>query len=379
MRLRDRAKAIVDTLEVPQVTVAATPARVLLLAGAAGPEVKALRRWADGAGVKLTSVISAGEGLDLGDRRPPLTAAALGVLDLVVVDERSWAALGASERSALAEAVRGGLGLLLRVTGPVPATVRDQWRGLGLPVSSGETAASVRLDAPPATADAPGPPDLTRMGVDTPAPDTTPLLRDATGQVLGRWRPRGAGRLGVWTVDDSSGLVTAGFGDRYGALWSTLFSTLDRADRAAEPTLSGQAVAGRRLTVCGLRGQAELVNAHGGVTPLLTDPRTGEARCAAAWPEQGGWRTLRTADPSGGGRREQPLYIRPAGTAAGLLAHEDQAATAALASSSTEGVGPVATAPGPAVPSWAWWLAWTVIATAVWTLERAPLGRPRPA
>jgi hypothetical protein len=380
VRLRS-AGHTVETVDVPVWTAAAPAPKVLLLAGAPGPEVKALRRWAADSGIALESVVTLGGGLELGDPRPPLDASTLGRLDLVVVDERSWAGLSAGDRAALATAVRGGLGLLLRVTGPVPAGVRDSWRALGLPLGDGEAAIPTRLapSGPPtaSTPDTIALPDLTRRRVDVPAADSAALLRDATGAVLARWRPEGLGRLGVWSVTDSSGLVTAGFGQRYGDLWGTMVAALARpAPAAVAVSFDSDPREGRRLALCGLKGEAEVQEPSGAWTRLLVDPATGAAACAGYWPASPGWRILRLTVPGEATPREQGFYIRPAAQAPALTAEDDRSATRALeAAPAARGAlaGPAFNVPGPA---WPWFLAWLVVAAALWRFERAALGRP---
>ena len=79
----------------------------------------------------LCTSIAAGNGLDIGDAPPRLDAASLAKLDLLILDERSWAAIGAGGRTHVLNAVRGGLGVLLRVTGPLPDATRREWAALG--------------------------------------------------------------------------------------------------------------------------------------------------------------------------------------------------------------------------------------------------------
>lgn len=371
---------MVEQVDLPVWTAAASAPNVLLLAGSPGPEIKALRRWAVDSGIVLQAAVSLGDGLELGDPRPPLSAATLNHLDLVVVDERSWAGLSPSDRAALAAAVRGGLGLLLRVTGPLPAGVRDSWRGLGLPLADGEASIAVRLtaSAPPTAAksDTIPMPDLTRRRVDIPAADSTPLLRDATGAVLARWRAEGLGRVGVWSVTDSAGLVTAGFGQRYGDLWGTMVTALARpAPAATAVSFDSDPREGRRLNLCGLRGEARVREASGAWTRLLVDPATGAAACAGYWPASPGWRVLRVTIPGEVSPQEQGFYVRPASQAPGLVAQDNRTATLALAAAPImrSGVaGAAATAPGS---PWPWFLAWLLAAAALWRFERATQGR----
>jgi len=379
VRLRDTAHPV-ETVDAP-IWIAPTPApKVLLLAGAPGPEVKALRRWAADCGLALQSVVTVGGGLELGDPRPPLNASTLSRLDLVVVDERSWAGLSPGDQAAVAAAVRQGLGLLLRVTGPVPAGVRDSWRTLGLPLADGEVAVTTRL-APLGPQTAPTPdeiavPDLTRRQVDTPAPDSTPLLRDAAGAVLARWRAEGLGRLGVWSVTDSAGLVTAGFSQRYGDVWGTLVATLARpAPAAMAVTIDSDPRDGRRVSLCGLKVEAQVQEPSGAWTRLLVDPLTGPAACAGYWPASPGWRILRLSVPGEATPQEQGFYVRPAAQAPALEAQDDRNATSALAARPAARGAVAGAASGAPGSPWPWFLAWLFIAAPLWRFERATLGR----
>jgi hypothetical protein len=381
LRLRDKAHTV-ETVDIP-VWITPTPSpKVLLLAGAPGPEIKALRRWAVDAGLAMQSDVTVGGGLELGDPRPPLNASTLSRLDLVIVDERSWAGLSAGDRATLTAAVRQGLGLLLRITGPVPAGVRESWRALGLPLADGEVAITTRL-APlgPPTASKPDEiavPDLTERRVDTPAPDSTPLLRDAAGAVLSRWRAEGLGRLGVWSVTDSAGLVTAGFGQRYGDLWGTLVATLARpAPAAMAVTIESTPREGHRVSLCGLKSEVQVQEPSGAWTRLLVDPATSPAACAGYWPASPGWRILRLTVPGEVTPREQGFYVRPAAQALALEAQDDRTATRVLAARPVAR-GAVVGATSEATSSpWPWFLAWLLVAAALWRFERATLGRSR--
>jgi hypothetical protein len=372
----------VETVDLPVWTANAPAPKVLLLAGAPGPEVKALRRWAADSGTALQAAVTLGGGLELGDPRPPLNASTLGGLDLVVVDERSWAGLSAGDRAALAAAVRGGLGLLLRVTGPLPAGVRDPWRALGLPLGDGEAATVTRLapSGPPAASrpDDVALPELTRRRVDLPAADSAPMLRDATGVVLARWRAEGLGRLGVWSVTDSAGLVTAGFGQRYGDLWGTMFAALARpAPAAIAVSFDSAPREGHRLSLCGLKGEARVQEPSGAWTRLLVDPATGAAACAGYWPAGPGWRLLRLTLPGGATPQEQGFFVRPAAQAPGLAAEDDRTATRALAAAPAArdaAAGPASDVPGS---PWPWFLAWLLAAAALWRFERGTSGPAR--
>ena len=227
LRLLDAEPHVIDTLAVPVDTAATATPRLLILAGAPGPEFKYLRRWATDAGLRVQAQANTGGGVSLGDAPIALTAASLAGTDVVLLDERSLAGLSAAQRSALQQAIRGGLGVLVRTSGPLNDSARQALRGWGMPVSGNNQAAPLTL---PADADAAllqarrGPqrpasdttayieeadtashqasvPVLERLGV--AVNDATPLLHDDKGNASGGYRPRGRGRVALLPVTDS--------------------------------------------------------------------------------------------------------------------------------------------------------------------------------
>ncbi|KQT31929.1 hypothetical protein ASG29_08610, partial [Sphingomonas sp. Leaf412] len=333
-----------ETVEVPVVTAAARPVRVLYLAGAPGPEAKYWRRWAADAGLAATVSMPAGGGIELGDAAPAITAATLARYDVVVIDDRRWAALGGGARAALAAAVRGGMGLLLRATGPVPAG----WATIGAPVGAARGQKPVRMgggDMPVSTR------------IDVLAPDAIPLARDAAGVPFAAWRGVGRGRIGVWTLADSFALVTSGHGALFGELWSGAISTLARADAAVAPTVSDRPVPGERAVICG----AATVTAPDGRVTALSPAQDG---CAAYWPALPGWHR------AGRGAAMLPFHVARVDAIAGLRAEERASATRAIASSPPSAVAPPSPQPTRPGRSWPWLLAFLAAAGASWWFER---------
>lgn len=402
LRLRDAQRKLLEEVEVPVWTAADPAPRLLLLAGAPGPEVKYLRRWANDAGLSLHTQISVGGGVELGDAPIALNAANLQRFDLAILDDRSWAALGANERAALLAAVRGGLGVLLRITGPLPESTRRQWQALGLSVSSGTDSSPVQLafedtdeealrarrgagtrDAMPMTeGEASDPTDLTRRSVRIDAADATALLRDGKGNVLASWRAEGRGRIAVWTLTDSFRLTLTGHADRYGELWSEALATLARPQAGSTPRIDTQPREQRRMVLCGLGGQPRVIAPDGHLTTLLPDPVAGTSRCAAYWPQQSGWHQLLHTDAvvEGDADAEEstwPFYVYAANAAPGLHAAELRDATLQLVATSPGTItGPQTdNPPGRRGPSWPWFLAWLASAALLWWLERARAGK----
>ena len=319
LRLRDPAGAVVERVAIPVETVAQTPPRVLVLAGAPTAETKYLKRWAEDSGIELTLDIDVGGGIQLGDAPVPLNASTLNEMDLVVLDDRRWESLGAGQRAALTTAVNNGMGLLLRPTGPLSASTRRDWAGLGLSLSGGDDAVPLRLDPPaedatpdaePSAApadDAEALPELARRDLTVEGSGAVTLLRDADGVALASWRGRGRGRVGVWTVTDSYALVLTGRPDRYGEMWSALFSEIGRAGDHSRAEVQGLARAGERVALCRLAGQANVLGQDGRAHAMRIDPAAGDRACAAFWPEQPGWHVIR----DGEGRRRPSTSSRP--------------------------------------------------------------------
>lgn len=347
LRITDRSRRIVETAIVPVVAAEAAQPRVLVIAGSAGPDLKYLRRWGADAGIAIGTSIAAGNGLDIGDAPPRLDATSLAKLDLLVLDERSWAALSSTSRAQVLAAVRSGLGVVLRITGPVPAPVRQEWAALGF--ASEDATKPLRLPEAATT--------LSQVTTGTGRVDTAPLLRSTTGEPVALWRNLGRGRIGVWPVIDLYTLVLAGDARRHAAIWSDVFTTLARPQSQSVPRISPYATPEQRVTLCNLGSAASVRHPDGAITTLVVD-----AGCAGFWPRLEGWHELRAPAAT-------PFLVTSPG--AGRIAARTRGATLSLA-------GPdEATAAAPRVrgASWPWFIAWAVAAALLWWLERSRFGR----
>ena len=373
LRLRDATGALVERIAIPVETLVQTPPRVLVLAGAPGAETKYLKRWAEESGVELTLDIDVGGGVQLGDPPLPLNANTFSELDLVVLDDRRWQSLGGGARAALTNAVGAGMGLLLRPSGPLTAATRRDWAGLGLALSGGDEAIALRLDPPaedqapdadPAAAPAEDLPELARRDLTVEGSGAVTLLRDADGNALASWRSRGRGRVGVWTVTDSYALVLTGRPDRYGEMWSALFSEIGRAGDDSRAEVDGMARAGRRIALCRLAGQAGVMGQDGRAHALRVDPAAGDRACAAFWPEQPGWHVIRDGE-----NRQTPFYVQPIDAAPSLVLAADRSATLALAGTAPTRAAPPSTSHAPGSP-WPWFAGLLVVLSGLWWFER---------
>ncbi|MDG2524025.1 carboxypeptidase regulatory-like domain-containing protein [Stenotrophomonas sp. HITSZ_GD] len=349
-----------DRQPLPLHAVAAPPLRVWILAGAPQPEWKYLRRWAADAGVTLHTQIAVGGGLQLGDAPKPLDVATLSGFDLLWLDERAWSGLSSSQRAAVREAARGGLGVLVRLGGPLDAGARQALAALGLPLHGGS--ATVPVSWPVADGEAP-----VMLGKRDFAPDATlPVLaQDAGGTPYAWWRSLGQGRIGVTTLADSWQLPLAGEAAAHGRLWSGVLATLARArPHGGTFDIPAPAWAGERMVICGLTENPQVRDPAGGVHRLIRDP--DNAACAAYWPAQAGWHTLGT------GEAAMPFYVRDPAQAKAAFAQAQSMQTLRRVTPA-DAPGALATAQHPGSRWPAWW-AFLLLAAACWWLERPRRG-----
>lgn len=366
LRALDAEGRVLDQLPVP-VRVQTVPAPALrLLAGAPGPELKYLQRWAADTGATLQTGISVGGGVQLGDAPQAIDAANLARLDLLLLDERRLAALSSAQRAAIAAAMRDGLGVLVRMGGVLDGNGRRILREWGLDARGDEQTATVKLrDAASDGGDAPATLDIERFDLAFADTGVVPLLRAADGAAIGGWRAVGRGRIGVLPVADSYTLVLAGHAGAHAELWNRVLATLARPLPAAPlAALPAWAWAGERTALCGLPDGTRIEAPDGGGTTLVADPHAGN--CNGWWPRQAGWHRGVASDASAGVRVIDPADARA------LHAQATREATSALRGGTGMTAASALPIPGP---RWPWLLGFVLAAALLWWLER----RPRPS
>lgn len=386
VRILDARGEPVEQAVQPVLVLSPPTTRVLVLAGAPDAEVKYLRRWAVDSGVRMTTQIQLGAGMRLGDPSIAFNATALKGFDAVVIDERSWADLGEARRRVLVDAVRNGLGLLVRITGPLPASARGGLASFGLRLSTAALPSAFVLPAQqadeftaarlgPGSADAPTAStatdgelvQLTRQPLRIDTADARAWLQDREGQALAAWQPLGRGRVAVWLPMDTFRLALMGRDDLHAALWSDAISTVARPAATASLPAAADGRQGTRMVLCGLAGAASVAVPGAALpVPLLLDPATGSARCAGFWPRQSGWHTLHSGDA------RVPFFVRGAAELPGVVAHDEREATSRMAWSPPRRAGATTGAPGS---RWPWFLVWLLVSASLWWLERSRIGR----
>ena len=375
LRVRS-GKRVVEQADVPVWVVEKTRPRLLILAGAPGPEVKYLRRWASDAGFDVTTRMSAGGGIVLGDAPIALDAASLRRFDVAVVDDRAWP----GSRGPLLVAVRGGMGLVLRAGGTIDAATRSQWQALGfsfsgpggvvplaLPKATEQTIARTRrgIGSTEAPVDMALPedmiPDVSHLGLTPGGADAVALMQDAGGVSLAAWRAMDEGRVALFTPIDSYGLTLTGRGDLYSDWWSDLLSAVARpgpSSRMATDT----AWVGERMSLCELTEQGRIEMPDGRQANIVP-----VAACGAFWPVKAGWHYLRVQG------KLRPFYVQPRTSLPVMRAARDRQGMAMLRNDASS----VAEESLQSHPqsAWPYWLAWLAVSTLLWWLERSRLGR----
>lgn len=364
LRVLDSGKKTLMALDVPLWVGNSAPLRVLMLSGGPNPELKYIRRWASDAGIALESRIDLGQGMQIQTGNASLSAASLREQDLLILDERAWSGLGAGGRQTLAEALNGGLGVLLRLTGPLGGTAVADLRELGFAVQDSNAVQGVRLQE---AQDKPLLPELNRRPVRVQSRDGVVLLRSDRNEPLAIWRAQGQGRIAIWWLTDTYKLALSGAAGRHGQLWGEAAEIVARA--GGLPALQRRQQhfwVDQRAVYCGLSGKTSVREPDGRIGYLLTEAQGANKGCAAFWPRLPGWHAVNS------GSANMPFYVRAADEAPGLKANALREGTLALTGGKSAS-GSLEKIPVPG-PHWPYFLSWLLVTALLWMLERSRLG-----
>lgn len=369
VRIVDAQNKVRETVLLPLLVERVKPLRVLSLAGGPNPELKYLRRWASDAGIALESRVELGSGMQIQTANSAISAASLREVDVLILDERAWSTMSASNKNAVLESLNAGLGVLLRITGSISGSTSNELRQLGFSVADSAITQGVRL------AETQGKqllPELSRRPVRVQSRDAMVLLQTDKAEPLAIWRAQGQGRIALWWLTDSYKLALSNATDRHGQLWSEAASTLARARvQSAITSRQPHAWANQRSVFCVLSETASMQEPSGQISPLLVETQGQNKTCAAFWPRQLGWHTL-----SSNTNRLQ-VYVRANSEAVGLKAHALREANMQLLGHRIPQNKPTTiAAPGQHWPYFLFWLLFTAL---LWVLERSKWGFKRPA
>jgi hypothetical protein len=359
LRVMNADKKIIELLDVPIHSLQSPALRVLSLSGGPNAETKYLHRWAVDAGVKLDSQISLGGGLQIASSAKPMNAATFNDIDLLLLDERVWSTMSAGNKQAVINALRDGMGVLVRITGPLGANARNELRALGFSVNDANAVQGVRLHE---ASDDKTSVALSKRPLQVSSMDAVSLLQDNANKPLALWRSEGSGRLGLWWLGDSYRLVLNGQASTHGQLWQEAISTLARARDVVKPSRDNRHPRMHERTVfCDVAEKSYVKTPSGNIHYLIA-----ENRCAGYWPENAGWHALVS------GNLEIPFYVREKDEALGLKASAMFEDTKKLSSKKV----PLRNTAESPVPGshWPWFMAWLLVTTLLWALERSRIG-----
>ena len=364
LRIHDEQKNPVETIRLPLNIVQDKPLKVLSLSGGPNPELKYLRRWAVDAGVELQSQINLSPGVQMGNAVISITAANLRNVDVLLLDERAWSAMSRGSKQNVIEALRGGMGVLLRITGPLNASDKSELRALGFSVSDASVVQGIKLNL---DGDRKTQPTLNRRPIRVNSTDAVSLLQDDANNPLALWRAEGRGRIGLIWLTDSYELVLSGKADAHGQIWRDAISRLARTRNENAMHLRDPEVrVHQRAVLCNISAKTYVQDSDAGIVYLLPEADGRNKNCAAFWPRTSGWHLAVSENA------ELPFYVRDSDEAPGLQANAIREATLLLTAKQSVGKN-TSRIPVPGSP-WPWFSVWLLITTALWWLERSKLG-----
>jgi hypothetical protein len=361
IRVVDQNKKPIDAIDVPVNTIQAPALKILSLSGGPNPDLKYLHRWALNAGIELDSQVSLSAGISMRTAPMAISSASLEKLDLLMLDERAWAAMNQSSQQAVVDALQDGLGVMLRVTGPINSNDRRELRALGFNIEDDNSTQNVQLENIDKNL------GLTRQAIRVNSDDGVIFLRDHSKKPLAMWRAQGRGRIGLWWLNDTHRLALSENTSAHGQLWQTALSTLTRPSKTKQAVIDQQtARINTRSIFCDITAKTYVKAGNADITYLLPENNSQGKLCAAFWPTRSGWHELVSGEAS------TFFYVRKSSEALGLKINAMQQATLQRVAQNTS-KNTTAAAPVPGMP-WPWFFSWLFVTTLLWALERSRKG-----
>ena len=294
-----------------------------------------------------------------------INAASLREVDLLMLDERAWGTLNHNKKQSVIEALRGGMGLLLRITGPLTSTDRNELRALGFYVNEDNRVQGVRLQN---SDDKKVQATLTRRPLQVNTSDAVTLLQDDAKNPLALWRAEGRGRMALFWLTDTYKLILNADSRRHGQIWQDAISTLARTRNETPIYLRDRnARINERIVLCNIAAKTYVQEPDADISYLIPDNATGPNKnCAAFWPRLSGWHNVISDN------NELPFYVRDNKDAIGLKANAIRQATQLLTAKQSlwEKTNRI-TIPGS---HWPWFLFWLLATALLWLVERTKWG-----
>lgn len=365
LRILDEQKKVLETVKLPLTIVQEQGLKVLSLSGGPNPELKYLRRWAIDAGVELRSQINLSPSVQMNNAPITINFANLREVDLLMLDERAWATMSrTSKQQAVTDALQGGMGLLLRITGPISANDRNELRALGFAVNDANIVQGIHLNS---NGDKKTQPTLTRRPLRIESRDAVVLLRDDTHIPLAIWRAEGRGRIGLIWLTDGYKLVLNGDSSRHGQIWRDTVSSLARPKSNETAYLRDRnSRVNERTVVCNISARTYVWDTIAEITYLIPDHTGANQNCATYWPRRSGWHVvIKNA-------QQLPFYVRDNTEAIGLKSNAIREATLLLTAKHSTGTSSNRI-PVPGSP-WPWFFGWLFTTALLWLLERSKIG-----
>jgi hypothetical protein len=361
IRIVDQSKKRIDAIDVPVNSIQAPAIKILSLSGGPNPDLKYLHRWASDAGIELDSQVSLSAGISMRTAPVAINSASLKKLDLLMFDERAWTAMNRSSQQAVVDALQDGLGVMLRVTGPINSNDRRELRALGFNIEDDNGTQNVQLENIDKNI------GLTRQAISVSSNDGVTFLRDDGKKPLAIWRTHGRGRIGLWWLNDTHRLALSENTSAHGQLWETALSTLARPSKTKQAAIDEHAArVNERSIFCDIAAKAYVRAGNTDITYLLPENNSQGTLCAAFWPTRSGWHELVSAEIS------TFFYVRNNSEALGLKINAMQQATLKRVAQNTS-KNSAAAARIPGTP-WPWFFSWLFVTTLLWALERSRMG-----
>jgi hypothetical protein len=356
LRVMDERKRLIETVSVPVHSTQVPPLKIKILSGGPNAELKYLRRWAVDAGIAVQSEIELGAGMSLSTPSFAISTASLREVDLLVLDERAWSGMSSVSKRVILEALRNGMGLMLRITGPLNNQTRGELRTLGFAVSDARSTQGVRLLSTDIL--------FNRQALSVRSSDAVSLWHDDKQQPLALWRNEGRGRFGLAWLTDTHKLVLNGYSTQHGQLWGDAVSTLSRAHvNTTAYVYTPHAWIDQRTVLCNISPRSFVQTAQNEPTYLLAERNANKELCAAYWPRAAGWHRLVTET------QQLPFYVRDISEARALHANQLREVTLLLSTKkNTRTSKHSVRTPGSA---WPWFFAWLTTTGLLWWLERS--------